>query len=49
MKNWSQDSYIKACRFAAEAHQGQCVPGTELPYLVHLSMVSMEALSRFQP
>jgi (p)ppGpp synthase/HD superfamily hydrolase len=45
MKNWSQDSYIKACRFAAEAHQGQCVPGTELPYLVHLSMVSMEVVA----
>lgn len=34
--NWSQETYLKACRFAAEAHQGQRFPGTELPYLYHL-------------
>ena len=42
--NWSQETYIKAYRFAAEAHQGQLYPGTELPYLMHLSFVSMEIL-----
>ena len=42
---WSQENYIKACLFAANAHQGQRVPGTELPYLVHLSMVSLEVLA----
>jgi len=40
--HWSQDTYIKAYRFAAEAHNGQLVPGTTLPYLMHISMVAME-------
>ena len=39
---WSQDKYIKAYRFAAEAHNGQLVPGTTLPYIVHISLVAME-------
>ena len=42
---WQQDKYIKACKFAAEAHNGQPVPGTDLPYLVHLSLVSMEVIA----
>ena len=42
---WQQDKYIKACKFAAEAHNGQLVPGTDLPYLVHLSLVSMEVIA----
>lgn len=39
---WNQDIYLKALRFAAEAHSGQKVPGTDLPYLVHVVSVSME-------
>ena len=42
MTPWSQESYIKALLFAANAHNGQKVPGSELPYLTHLTMVSME-------
>ncbi len=42
MTSWSQDVYIKALLFAANAHNSQKVPGTELPYLTHLTMVSME-------
>ncbi len=42
---WSQNSYIKAYRFAAQAHQGQKVPGTNLPYIMHLSFVSMEVMA----
>ena len=42
--NWSQELYIQAYRFAARAHQGQIYPGTELPYIMHLSFVSMEIL-----
>lgn len=38
------DAWLEAWRFAAEAHQGQCWPGTELPYLTHLGMVAMELL-----
>lgn len=40
--HWSQEIYIKAYRFAANAHNGQLVPGTTLPYLVHISLVAME-------
>jgi (p)ppGpp synthase/HD superfamily hydrolase len=42
--NWSQELYIKAYRFAAQAHQGQIYPGTGLPYIMHLSFASMEIL-----
>lgn len=43
--NWSQETYTKAYRFAAKAHHGQLFPGTELPYIMHLSFVSMEVLA----
>jgi (p)ppGpp synthase/HD superfamily hydrolase len=39
---WSPDLYQQAIRFAAVAHAGQQVPGTGLPYLLHLSTVCME-------
>jgi len=39
-----QDAYLAAWRFAAEAHQGQIVPGTDLPYLLHIGAVAMEVL-----
>jgi (p)ppGpp synthase/HD superfamily hydrolase len=45
IKSWSQDNYIKAYKFAALAHRGQTLPGTDLPYLVHLSFVSMEIIA----
>jgi (p)ppGpp synthase/HD superfamily hydrolase len=44
-KGWSQASYLKAYRFAAEAHKGQLFPGTDLPYLMHISFVSMEIMA----
>lgn len=39
-----QEKYQKAILFAAEKHgaRGQMVPGTKLPYLLHLSNVAME-------
>jgi (p)ppGpp synthase/HD superfamily hydrolase len=43
--NWNQELYIKACRFAAIAHRGQIVPGSDLPYLLHLNFVSMEIIA----
>jgi len=43
--NWSQELYIKSYKFAAAAHRGQTVPGTELPYVMHLSFVSMEIMA----
>jgi (p)ppGpp synthase/HD superfamily hydrolase len=42
MTLWSQDVYLQASRFAAEKHNGQKVPGTELPYLLHLHQVTLE-------
>lgn len=42
---WSQDLYIKAYRFAARAHRWQKVPGTNLPYIMHLSFAAMEILA----
>lgn len=39
---WSQDRYTAAARFAAVAHAGQTVPGTDLPYLLHVTLVAME-------
>lgn len=44
---WSQDLYIKTYKFAAEAHwkRKQVVPGTDIPYLMHFSLVTMEVIS----
>ncbi|HMR90626.1 MAG TPA: HD domain-containing protein [Saprospiraceae bacterium] len=41
-----QDIYQKTILFATEKHHsiGQKVPGTDLPYLVHLSNVAMEII-----
>jgi (p)ppGpp synthase/HD superfamily hydrolase len=43
--NWSQETYVAAYRFAAEAHNDQLFPGTDWPYIVHISMVCMEVLA----
>ncbi len=43
--SWSQDLYIQTYRFAAHAHRWQKVPGTSLPYIMHLSFVAMEMLA----
>lgn len=42
----TQSLYQKAIRFAATKHaaQNQTIPGTNLPYVVHLSNVAMEIL-----
>jgi len=45
VSRWSQDLYIRAYRFAAEAHRWQRVPGTHLPYIMHLSFTAMEILA----
>jgi (p)ppGpp synthase/HD superfamily hydrolase len=43
-----QDLWLRAWHFAAKAHHGQKVPGTELPYVVHLGAVAMEVLVAHQ-
>ena len=45
MFKWSQDKYIHASRFAALQHQGQTIPGTDLPYILHPSWVCMEIMT----
>lgn len=44
---WSDRAYQDAIAFAAEAHldAGQSVPGTRLPYVVHLANVAMEVMA----
>jgi (p)ppGpp synthase/HD superfamily hydrolase len=42
---WSADVYATALRFAAERHLVQKVPGTELPYIVHVAMVAGEVMA----
>jgi len=44
---FSQDQYFKALTFAARAHGEQKTP-TGLPYVVHLSCVSMEVIAALQ-
>ena len=46
--SWTQDLYIKTYRFAATAHIGQLVPGTKLPYIMHISFVAMEVIAAIQ-
>lgn len=42
---WSQDLYTQTFKFAAQAHLGQKIPGSDIPYLMHLSLVSMEIMA----
>lgn len=42
MSTEPSDAVAGALRFAAEAHAGQVVPGTTLPYLLHLAQVMAE-------
>jgi (p)ppGpp synthase/HD superfamily hydrolase len=43
--SWSQEVYIKAYQFAAHAHNGQSVTGTNLPYIMHPTFVGMEVMA----
>jgi len=44
MFTWTQEDYIQAFRFAAQAHLGQTFPGTDLPYLSNLQSASTTIL-----
>ncbi len=41
---WSPDRYLQAAEFAARAHLGQKLPGSELPYLTHIACVAAEVM-----
>ncbi|MCP4110979.1 MAG: bifunctional (p)ppGpp synthetase/guanosine-3',5'-bis(diphosphate) 3'-pyrophosphohydrolase [Desulfobacteraceae bacterium] len=45
MKLWSQDLYLKAWNFASNAHKGQKLPGSDIPYINHIGSVAMEVMS----
>lgn len=40
-----QETWLKAWCYAARVHGQQKFPGSDMPYLVHLGMVSMEILA----
>lgn len=42
---WSPDKYTHALHFAAHAHHGQKVPGSDMPYLAHVCNVAMEVMT----
>jgi (p)ppGpp synthase/HD superfamily hydrolase len=42
---WSPDDYYSAYWFAARAHHGQPMPDTDLPYLIHVSLVTAEVIA----
>ena len=42
---WSQDRYVEAARFAAEAHRSQTLFDSGLPYLLHVTTVAAEVLA----
>jgi (p)ppGpp synthase/HD superfamily hydrolase len=41
---WDPAAYQTALRFAADAHGAQTLPGSSLPYVVHLANVAMEVM-----
>lgn len=43
--SWSQNRYTEAAEFAAQAHRGQTVPGTNLPYVMHPVLAAMEVIA----
>lgn len=45
MKGWTEDIYQKTWNFACNAHNGQLLPGTKLPYINHIGNVAMEVMS----
>lgn len=47
MNDWNPDKYIKAWNYASVVHKGQNVPGTDISYLNHIGLVTMEAVNAF--
>lgn len=42
-----QDKIQKAWNYASLAHNGQLMPGSEIPYINHIGSVAMEAMAAF--
>jgi (p)ppGpp synthase/HD superfamily hydrolase len=45
MSAFDPEVYVRALRFAADKHRDQRVPGTELPYVVHVVSVAAEVIA----
>ncbi len=45
MTTWNPDKYIDAWNFSSVVHNGQLVPGTQNPYINHIGLVTMEAMT----
>ncbi len=45
MNSWDQDKYIEAWNFASNIHNGQKMPSSDIPYINHLGLVAMEAMT----
>ncbi len=43
MKSWDRDQYLKAWNFVSTIHNQQTLPGSDIPYINHLGLVTMEA------
>ena len=48
MTHWNAETVILALRYAANVHNEQKVPGTPLPYLLHLGQVMTEIAAALQ-
>jgi (p)ppGpp synthase/HD superfamily hydrolase len=46
---YSPDRYVAALRLAASKHHAQKVPGTDLPYVVHVVSVASEVIAALAP
>jgi (p)ppGpp synthase/HD superfamily hydrolase len=46
--SWSQEKYIEACFYAAEALNKKTFLGTNLPFTIHINLVSMEVMAALQ-
>ncbi len=45
MQTWNPDNYLKAWNFASKAHNGQRLTGSDVPYITHIGLVTMEVLT----
>ena len=43
MANWDQDKSLEAWNFASGIHNNQTLPGSDIPYINHIGLVTMEA------
>lgn len=46
---WDQDRFALAYRFAARRHHQQTMPGSGMPYMVHIGLVCSELMAVCEP